>query len=314
MAESANDILSPLADLAIDDNVSRPGLKRRIHSQTHSLASTPRSSVDVSRTRRLSYASLKPDVEPDTRLCILHDIAKTDSLIGISLAYGISAAALRKANKLWERDDIHLRKSLSIPIEACTLPPAKEDLESIHIEHDELVITFRPLQQSAPSKLPLNQARFSTVLSRTSSDGCSSRSSLSLDLPRSEHDYLASTNSVYDSSDEVDSPPIPPCPTTTRRVKVSLINTNARPSLDRPPVQRLASFHLSPELSSPPPTPRPKQTREASSSSFLSLRRWSTADWKAADDVELSMASELERNAKQRRDQRGKKGVIGLFG
>lgn len=314
MAESANDILSPLADLAVDDNVSRPGLKRRIHSQTHSLASTPRSSVDVSRIRRPSYASLKPDLEPDTRLLVLHDIAKTDSLISISLAYGISAAALRKANKLWERDDIHLRKSLSIPIEACTLPPAKEDLESINLEHDELVITFRPLQQPAPSKLPLNQARFSTILSRTSSDGCSSRSSLSLDLPRSEHDYLASTNNVYDSSEEADSPPVPPCPTTIRRVKVSLVNINARPSLDRPSVQRLSSFHLSPELSSPPPTPRPQQTREPSNSSFLSLRRWSTADWKAADDVELSMASELERNAKQRRDQRGKKGVVGLFG
>ena len=313
MADTVNDILSPLVDLAVDDNVSRPGLKRRIHSQTHSLASTPRSSLDITRTRRATYASLKPVLKPDVRLLILHDVEKTDTLVGISLAFGISTAAIRKANKLWERDDIHLRKTLSIPIDACILPPAKEELESLHLENDDLVISSRPLAQSTPSKLPLSQARFSTILSRTSSEGNSSRSSLSLDLPRSENDYLASTNSVYDSSDEAESPPAAPCPSTTRRVKVSLVDTKARPTLERPSAQRAASFHLSPELSSPPATPRPKQNREASGS-FLSLRRWTTADWNAADEVELSMASELERNAKQRRDQRGRKGVTGLFG
>lgn len=43
-------------------------------------------------------------------------VTATDSLQGVSLKYGISMAALRKANQMWPSDSIHLRKSLNVPV------------------------------------------------------------------------------------------------------------------------------------------------------------------------------------------------------
>lgn len=43
-------------------------------------------------------------------------------MASICLAYGISAHALRSANRMWPSDSIHLRKTLLVPIEHCHLP------------------------------------------------------------------------------------------------------------------------------------------------------------------------------------------------
>ncbi|KAH7102000.1 hypothetical protein BKA62DRAFT_702056 [Auriculariales sp. MPI-PUGE-AT-0066] len=46
-----------------------------------------------------------------------HVVAPGDSLAGIALRYGVNVAALRRANGLWANDSIHLRKTLTIPLD-----------------------------------------------------------------------------------------------------------------------------------------------------------------------------------------------------
>ncbi|KAF8320683.1 hypothetical protein DL93DRAFT_2073314 [Clavulina sp. PMI_390] len=52
-----------------------------------------------------------------TREVIVHEVLPTDSLAGVALTYGVKIAALRKANKMWPSDSIHLRKVLYIPVD-----------------------------------------------------------------------------------------------------------------------------------------------------------------------------------------------------
>ncbi|KAG8816832.1 hypothetical protein FRC17_000170, partial [Serendipita sp. 399] len=47
-----------------------------------------------------------------------HEVLPTDSLAGVALKYGITVAQLRKCNKMWASDTIHLRKVLYIPVSA----------------------------------------------------------------------------------------------------------------------------------------------------------------------------------------------------
>jgi len=51
----------------------------------------------------------------------VHVLKKTDSLPFLLLAYGISASALRKANRLWPNDSIHLRQELKLPVADCSV-------------------------------------------------------------------------------------------------------------------------------------------------------------------------------------------------
>ncbi|KIO28055.1 hypothetical protein M407DRAFT_243155 [Tulasnella calospora MUT 4182] len=48
---------------------------------------------------------------------IAHEVQPTDSLAGVALKYGVQIADIRKANKLWASDTIHLRKTLYIPVD-----------------------------------------------------------------------------------------------------------------------------------------------------------------------------------------------------
>ncbi|KAJ1973315.1 hypothetical protein H4R34_005116 [Dimargaris verticillata] len=50
---------------------------------------------------------------------IIHPVTKQDTLAGICLKYGIQPASLRKVNRLWSSDSIHLRQQLYIPIHMC---------------------------------------------------------------------------------------------------------------------------------------------------------------------------------------------------
>ncbi|KAH7339781.1 hypothetical protein B0J17DRAFT_767476 [Rhizoctonia solani] len=52
------------------------------------------------------------------REMLVHKIQPKDSLAGVALKYGISIADIRKANKLWTADSIHLRSVLYIPLTA----------------------------------------------------------------------------------------------------------------------------------------------------------------------------------------------------
>ncbi|KAG8936994.1 hypothetical protein FRC03_011419 [Tulasnella sp. 419] len=70
--------------------------------------------------KRLIYGNGKDSVKPndEEREVIIHKVQPTDSLAGVALRYGIELAELRKANKLWASDPIHLRDVLYIPIDS----------------------------------------------------------------------------------------------------------------------------------------------------------------------------------------------------
>lgn len=46
---------------------------------------------------------------------LVHKVSSTDSLPSVALRYGVSVAALRRANKLWPSDPIYLRTELKVP-------------------------------------------------------------------------------------------------------------------------------------------------------------------------------------------------------
>jgi LysM repeat protein len=64
---------------------------------------------------------------------LVHAVAPGDSLAGVALRHGVSVAAVRRANKLWASDSIHLRAVLYIPLAQARLPtsppPADADAE-----------------------------------------------------------------------------------------------------------------------------------------------------------------------------------------
>jgi hypothetical protein len=53
----------------------------------------------------------------------VHIVRKTDTMPLILLAYGISATALKKANRLWANDSIQIRNELYLPVDQCDVHP-----------------------------------------------------------------------------------------------------------------------------------------------------------------------------------------------
>ncbi|KIY70632.1 carbohydrate-binding module family 50 protein [Cylindrobasidium torrendii FP15055 ss-10] len=91
-----------------DAHITRPTLTRRI--KVGQLVDAP--TVDI-----VDDDESETLVGPDEATVIVHEVAPTDSLAGVSLKYGISLADLRRANHLWTTDTIHLRKILYIPLD-----------------------------------------------------------------------------------------------------------------------------------------------------------------------------------------------------
>ncbi|KLO09116.1 hypothetical protein SCHPADRAFT_1000490 [Schizopora paradoxa] len=100
-----------------DSCVTRPMLRRKISGDPDGsdegdseYASSIRSRRSRSQNGRTESTSVG-----DTPV-IVHQVLRTDSLAGISLKYGISLADLRRVNRLWASDPIHLRSVLYIPV------------------------------------------------------------------------------------------------------------------------------------------------------------------------------------------------------
>jgi len=83
--------------------------------------------------RRSSDADLNcptQSQEPTEYLAYIHHVQSTDTYAGIVLKYRCREDAFRKANGLWSRDNIQVRKWLAIPVDACEVkgrpcdPPA----------------------------------------------------------------------------------------------------------------------------------------------------------------------------------------------
>ncbi|KAI1142234.1 carbohydrate-binding module family 50 protein [Hypoxylon sp. FL0543] len=59
------------------------------------------------------------DSAVEDQLAYLHHVQPTDTYAGIVLRYRCQEQAFRKANGLWSRDNIQIRKHLIIPVDAC---------------------------------------------------------------------------------------------------------------------------------------------------------------------------------------------------
>ncbi|KAJ5090557.1 hypothetical protein N7532_009241 [Penicillium argentinense] len=63
---------------------------------------------------------IEPEQEEEA-LAYIHPVAATDSITGVTIKYGCQAAIFRKANGFWPNDNIQSRKTVLLPVDACTV-------------------------------------------------------------------------------------------------------------------------------------------------------------------------------------------------
>lgn len=76
---------------------------------------------------------LDPEHDEDA-LAYIHHVQATDSITGVTIKYGCQAAVFRKANGFWPNDNIQSRKTVLLPVEACTVKGRR-----IHEEQPDLL-------------------------------------------------------------------------------------------------------------------------------------------------------------------------------
>lgn len=99
--------------------------------------SDPITSRNFQRKRRDSgdYFDQPLDPEHDEEaLAYIHHVQATDSITGVTIKYGCQAAVFRKANGFWPNDNIQSRKTVLLPVEACTVKGRR-----IHQEQPDLL-------------------------------------------------------------------------------------------------------------------------------------------------------------------------------
>ncbi|ORX40522.1 hypothetical protein BD324DRAFT_677980 [Kockovaella imperatae] len=108
--------------LASSPGDSRPTLsrllsetERQVAESSTSGASSTRGSLDLLRMSKAEEVEV-----------FVHQVKQSESLAGIALLYGIELPTLRKVNKLWPSDPVHLRTHLYVPLDACRWNKAKE--------------------------------------------------------------------------------------------------------------------------------------------------------------------------------------------
>ncbi|OQE16673.1 hypothetical protein PENSTE_c023G07202 [Penicillium steckii] len=63
---------------------------------------------------------IDPDQDEEA-LAYIHPVAATDSITGVTIKYGCQAAIFRKANGFWPNDNIQSRKTVLLPVDACSV-------------------------------------------------------------------------------------------------------------------------------------------------------------------------------------------------
>uniref|UniRef100_H3CKY6 LysM and putative peptidoglycan-binding domain-containing protein 1 n=1 Tax=Tetraodon nigroviridis TaxID=99883 RepID=H3CKY6_TETNG len=67
--------------------------------------------------RARSYGSLvRSPISPVRQRRVEHQIQPGETLQGLALKYGVSMEQIKRANRMYTNDSIHLKKSLSIPV------------------------------------------------------------------------------------------------------------------------------------------------------------------------------------------------------
>lgn len=63
-------------------------------------------------------------VRVGSRRVIEHTVLASDTLEGIAITYGIRPDVLKRVNKLFSASSLHMRRTLQIPLEHCSMTPA----------------------------------------------------------------------------------------------------------------------------------------------------------------------------------------------
>ncbi|PGH06797.1 hypothetical protein AJ79_06439 [Helicocarpus griseus UAMH5409] len=103
-----------------------------------------------------------PEQDDSDALVYVHHVHKDDSITGVSIRYGCQPAVMRKANGFWPSDSIQARKTVLLPVEACTLkgrrlPDKEEDIVDLLDDHHH---TDDPFMDSSPSALNCKSSAF----------------------------------------------------------------------------------------------------------------------------------------------------------
>ncbi|KAK2741514.1 hypothetical protein FQN55_008266 [Onygenales sp. PD_40] len=99
-----------------------------------------------------------PEQDDSDALVYVHHVQANDSITGVCIRYGCQPAVMRKANGFWPSDSIQARKTVLLPVEACTLKgrriPRKEehiDLLSADVNDDPFVDNSSLVPDSKPT-------------------------------------------------------------------------------------------------------------------------------------------------------------------
>lgn len=81
---------------------------------------------------------LDPEQDEDA-LAYIHPVQATDSITGVTIKYGCQPAIFRKANGFWPNDNIQSRKTVLLPVDACSvkgrpIPAPEADLLTLDSE------------------------------------------------------------------------------------------------------------------------------------------------------------------------------------
>ncbi|XP_028402597.1 lysM and putative peptidoglycan-binding domain-containing protein 2-like [Dendronephthya gigantea] len=60
-------------------------------------------------------ATRQPESSADYKLAV-HSLDQSDTLQGLAIKYGVTVEQIRRVNKLWTNDNIHILKTLNIPV------------------------------------------------------------------------------------------------------------------------------------------------------------------------------------------------------
>ncbi|EMT66412.1 hypothetical protein FOC4_g10006817 [Fusarium odoratissimum] len=93
--------------------------------------------LDVSGNHKRRNSDESTPEQPQTQeyLVYIHKVEPSDTYAGIILKYQCREDAFRKANGLWTRDSIQVRKWLTIPVDACDVRGRPCDPPSWHNAH-----------------------------------------------------------------------------------------------------------------------------------------------------------------------------------
>ncbi|KAJ5480874.1 hypothetical protein N7539_006768 [Penicillium diatomitis] len=78
-------------------------------------------------------------VHEDDALAYIHQVQASDSITGVTIKYGCQPAIFRKANGFWPNDNIQSRKTVLLPVDACSvkgrpIAPPQVDLLTLDSE------------------------------------------------------------------------------------------------------------------------------------------------------------------------------------